>query len=269
MAETNQPDTSPSAEEKTALVQRRFGAVAQAYVTSAVHAQGHDLPWIVEAAALTGTEIVADVATGTGHTAFALAPYAREVIAIDITIPMLAEAQKLAVERQITNVRFLEGDAHALPLASNSVDLVTCRHSAHHFVQAARAAQEWTRVLKPGGRLILDDSISPEEPELDTFLHTIELLRDPSHVRNQRISEWLAILNAAGLQARLFRETGIQLDVTNWTQRMQTPPEDVERIEQLLKDASPLQREHFHIVQQDGQFSFLLPSALFIGSKKA
>src|SRR6266567_1322704 len=106
---------SDHTQQKLRQIQTNFGAAAADYVTSKVHASGQDLAWVVEAAALTGTERVLDVATGAGHTGFALAPYAAEVVALDITKEMLAVAQKSAAERHLDNIRFLEGDAQQLP----------------------------------------------------------------------------------------------------------------------------------------------------------
>lgn len=197
--------SSSVTKSNTSLVQENFGAVASAYTTSKVHASGPDLAWVVEAAALTGHERVVDVGTGTGHTALALAPYASEVIALDITQPMLEEARQLAVSRGITNVRFLQGDAGELPLPDNQFDLVACRQAAHHFPNITRAVNEWGRILKAGGRVVLDDSVSPEDLEAERFLHEIEVLRDPSHGRNYRISEWLSLLTNAGFRAQLVR----------------------------------------------------------------
>src|ERR1700682_4806612 len=116
MSEINQQNTTQNAATYAKLqqIQSRFGAVAADYVTSKVHASGQDLAWLVELAALTGTERVLDVATGGGHAAFALAPHAAEVVALDLTRPMLEVAQKEAEVRQLQNIRFLEGDAQAL-----------------------------------------------------------------------------------------------------------------------------------------------------------
>jgi SAM-dependent methyltransferase len=133
----------------------------------------------------------------------------------------------------------------------------------------SQAVREWVRVLKPEGKLILADSIAPEEPELDIFINELEVLRDSSHVRNHPISEWLTLLREAGLTPRLFRAWDIPLDVPSWTQRIQTPPGDVERIMQLLADASALARERFHIENINGSVSFTLPAALFVGVKSA
>jgi SAM-dependent methyltransferase len=271
VSKTNQSDTSHPAEEGAhlLLIQQCFGPTAQAYATSPIHSQGPDLDWMVEAAALSGKERIVDVATGTGFTAFALAPYAHEVVGIDITLPMLEAAQRLATERQVTNVRFMQGEAHALPFASGSIDVVACRYSAHHFPRIAQAVKEWARVLVPGGKLILVDTISPEEPELDGFLNEIEVLRDPSHLHNYRISEWLAVLGESGLSASVRREWGTSLDIPSWTRRMQTPPEDVERIVQRCVHPSPGAQERFHIEHHDGVLSFTIPSALMVGVKAA
>lgn len=268
MLSSNQPEISQQAGGQN-LVQHNFGAAAQAYVTSAVHANGKDLAWIVEAAALTGQETVVDIATGTGHTALVLAPYAHEVIAVDITVPMLQAAQQLAVERRVSNIRFLEADTLALPLDDNSCDLVTCRYAAHHFAAVEQAVQEWERILKTGGKVIISDTIAPEEPDLDVFLNEIELLRDPSHIRNYRVSEWLSLLNEAGFAAQVVHAWDLTMDVPSWTQRMRTPPEAIEQIEQRFHNASPTAQQRFHIgIGEEGLLSFANPCALFVGIKK-
>lgn len=256
-----------AAQEKLQQVQNNFGAVAANYVTSQVHASGQDLAWIVEALALTGTEHVLDVATGAGHTAFALAPHVAEVVALDITREMLATAQHVATERHLHNVRFLEGNAEALPCADASFDVVTCRQAPHHFPHVQQAVREWARVLKPGGKLALVDSIGPEEADIDELLHEIETLRDPSHVRNHRFSEWLAFLSEAGFTVLITREWGIFLDIPSWTQRMRTPPESVALIEQRMREAFPEARERLGIDEKDGVLAFMLPAAMIVATR--
>jgi ubiquinone/menaquinone biosynthesis C-methylase UbiE len=254
-------------QEKIHLMQNNFGAAAANYVTSSIHASGPDLIWTVEAAALTGTERVLDIATGGGHTAFALAPYAAEVVALDLTRPMLEAAQKEAVARGLTNIHYLEGDAQEMPCEDESFDVVACRHAAHHFPRVRRAVLEWTRVLKPGGKLLLNDSTSPEEPEIDAFLHELEVRRDPAHVRNHRISEWRAFLSEAGFTVNSAHEEGIVLDIPSWTQRIGTPYEEVTAIEKLLRDASPAAHERLRIEEREGVLSFRLPIALIVAVK--
>ena len=249
------------------LVQNNFGAAAADYVTSKVHASGPDLAWLLENAALTGSERVLDVATGGGHTAFILAPYAAEVVALDLTRPMLEVAQKEAHARGLTNISYVEGDAQALPFADESFDVVACRHAPHHFPRIQQAVSEWARVLKPGGKLLLVDSTSPEEDEAHAVLHEIETLRDPSHVRNHRISEWRTYLSTAGFSVSIAREWGLFLDIPSWTKRMRTPPASVATIELLMREATPQVRTRLHFEERDGALGFTLPTALILAIK--
>lgn len=263
------PLSATSAEQaKLQLVQSQFGAAAADYVTSKVHASGRDLAWLPEAASLTGVERVLDVATGGGHAAFALAPGAAEVVALDLTRPMLEVAHKEALARHLTNIHYLEGDAHAIPCADQSFDVVVCRKAAHHFPAIHQAIKEWARVLKPAGKLLLVDSVSPEEAEIDAFLHEIEVLRDPSHERNYRISEWHAFLSEADFEILSTREWGIVLEVADWTQRMRTPPAVVAVIEQNLREASPAVRDRLYIEDSDGTLAFTLPTAFIVATRK-
>jgi ubiquinone/menaquinone biosynthesis C-methylase UbiE len=268
MSDTNPQETfDTAAQEKMRQVQSNFAVAAADYVTSKVHASGKDLVWLVETTVLTGTERVLDVATGGGHAAFALAPHVAEVLALDLTPPMLEVAQKEATARQLDNIRFLEGDAQKIPCADASFDVVTCRKAAHHFPYVRQAVREWARVLKPDGKLALVDSISPEEPEIDVYLNEIEILRDPSHVRNYRLSEWIAFLTEVGFTVSTTREWAIFLDIPTWTQRMRTPVESVTIIEQCLRDASPATRKSLQIEEKDNVLSFMLPTALIVAVK--
>jgi SAM-dependent methyltransferase len=180
---------------------------------------------------------------------------------------MLEVAQKEAEARHLQNIRFLQGDAHAIPCEGNSFDVVVCRQAAHHFPNVRQCVDEWVRVLKPGGKLLLIDSISPEEQDADTFLAEIEILRDPSHVRNHRISQWRVFLNEAGFTVNSVRAWTIFLDIPSWTQRMRTPSESVAIIEQRMRNVSSSVRERLHIEEQDGILSFLLPAVLIVATK--
>ncbi len=270
MSDINRQESihAATSQEKIQQVQSSFGAAAADYVTSKVHASGQDLAWVVEVAGLGGTECVLDVATGAGHTAFALAPNAAEVVALDITPEMLAVAQREASKRGLHNIRFLEGNAQNLPCEDGSFDVVTCRQAAHHFPDVRRAVREWARVLRPGGKVVLVDSASPEEPEIDAFLNEIEVLRDPSHVRNYRRSEWVAFFNEAGFTVNDTREVGILLDIPSWTKRMRTPAASVATIERLLREAAPEARARLGIEEKDGVLAFMLPIVLIWGVKR-
>jgi ubiquinone/menaquinone biosynthesis C-methylase UbiE len=68
---------------------------------------------------------IADVGAGTGSSSLALVKYARQVIGIEREAAMLRQAQEKIRGAGAQRVTFLSGDALDLPLADNSVDLVT------------------------------------------------------------------------------------------------------------------------------------------------
>lgn len=242
-------------------VVRQFSAAASGYANSAVHANGPDLPGFARAAGAGPGDVALDIATGAGHAAFTLAKEAKHVTGIDITENMLTFANQNAKDRGVANVDFRVGDALALDFEADSFDIVTCRVSAHHFSAPQRAVAEMARVLKPGGRVVIVDTISPEDPALDTFENAIELLRDASHVRNYRASEWLEMFGSAGLRAEVVERSGYVLDGQSWVQRMNTPATKVAMIRELFAEASPSLRSYFELREEP--WSWTLPYAIF------
>jgi len=241
----------------TQQVQKQFGPAAQAYATFSFHANGPDLPLIVEAAGLTGSEIVVDLGSGAGHTALACGPHAAKVVGVDVTPQMVETATALALQRGLANVEFRAGDVAHLPFADGSVDVVTSRVSAHHFADVPRVLAEAWRVLKPEGRLIVSDTVAPEDAAADTFLNCIEVLRDPSHVRDYRGSEWMRMLQAAGFAAEMLARMPLALDGADWVKRQDTSPARVAAIRELLRDAHAQLRSAFEA--RDDPWGFTMP----------
>lgn len=249
-------------------VQAQFAGSAEAYVTSAVHANPVDLQRMIALAGLRGDEIVLDVATGGGHTALAFAPHVREVVATDLTPAMLDAAQRFITGRGISNVRFEVADGEALPFADGSFDVVTCRVAPHHFSDVPQFVREVARVLRSGGKFVLDDTIAPEEPILDTFINAIEKLRDPTHVRDYTVSEWRSFCTMAGLiveHAETFTKT---IPFDDWCARSRTPPHVIAELNQRLVAATPEARTAFAIeAENDHVTRFDLHSALILAHK--
>jgi ubiquinone/menaquinone biosynthesis C-methylase UbiE len=248
------------------VIQERFGQAAANYAQAAIHAQGPDLAWMVQALSLRGDERVLDIGTGTGHTAFAFALHVRQVEGLDLTPAMLLQAELGAQERGLTNVSFSRGDVEHLPREDASYDVVTCRWCAHHFLHLRRALAEIARVLKPNGFFLLVDSYSPPSVRADTFLNTLETLRDSSHVRNYTLQEWLEALETVGLHGEILHEWPLHLDGEDWVARMQTPPVYVAAIRALLEGAEAELRHNLHITE-GANWGFNLPAVLLRAQK--
>ena len=204
-------------------VQEQFGPVAANYLTSAVHAQGEDLPVMVQAANLRGVERVLDAGCGAGHTAASFSPHVAEVVALDFTASMLRQVEVLARERGLENISTRLGDVESLPIADATLDLVVSRYSAHHWARPDKALREFRRVLKTGGMFVLSDVLGFSDYVCDTYLNAIELLRDPSHVRDFTLAEWETFFAGAGFELEVVFPYRIFLDFEEWTERMATP----------------------------------------------
>ena len=125
-----------------------------------------------------------------------------------------------------------------------SCDIVTCRVAAHHFRAPEQAIAEMARVLRPNGRLVLVDNYAPDRQELDEFINRLEVLRDPSHVREHTLAQWQGFMAAAGLRVEIRALDCIRLDFADWVRRSQTPPDAVQRLREMLLSASPEARPH-------------------------
>jgi ubiquinone/menaquinone biosynthesis C-methylase UbiE len=151
---------------------------------------GVTLAWLEP---LAGDMIVLDVACGAGHVAEAVAPYVRQVVGIDLTPSLLVLGAQRLRTAGIANVLLQEGNAHSLPFAAESFDLVFCRGSLHHVADPPLAVAEMVRTCRPGGRVVLSDLIAPSAEIRDTFDHLHRLL-DPSHLRAFLEDELSALL---------------------------------------------------------------------------
>jgi len=129
-------------------VQSQFGAAAEAYGTSLVHADTSALQRVVELASPKPGDAALDLATGAGHTALALAPRVARVIAYDLTREMLLETRRNAAARGLANVHTQQGPAEKLPFRDASFDIVTVRQAPHHFADVRSAIREMARVAK-------------------------------------------------------------------------------------------------------------------------
>jgi len=99
---------------------------------------------------------VLDAGCGTGFLSFELAARGHRVTGIDFAPAMLDEARRKAEERGVS-IRFEQADAEQLPFAPASFDLVISRHLLWTLQHPEAAIDEWIRVLRRRGRLVIVD----------------------------------------------------------------------------------------------------------------
>ncbi len=233
---------------------RHYAPRAADYVTSQVHAEGEDLNQIEAMLRGLGAGRVLDLGCGGGHVSYRAAPFAKEVVAVDVTARMLEVVAETAAARGIGNIATRQAAAEQLPFADASFDFVATRFSAHHWQDMPAGLRQARRVLAASGRAIFIDTIAPREPVLDTHLQTVELLRDASHVRNYNLGDWIVALEAAGFVVDGVTRRRVRLEFGSWIARTRTPPDYAEVIRSLQNAAPGAARAHFEI-EADGSFS--------------
>jgi SAM-dependent methyltransferase len=244
---------------------RQFGASAANYLSSPVHATGADLERLTAIGAEQQPVRVLDLGCGAGHASFALARGGvRRITAYDPSSEMLAVVAHEAAARGYEAIETCAGAAEALPFERGTFDLVVTRYSAHHWASVPRALEECARVTVPGGRLIVIDVIAPERPLFDTSLQVIEFLRDASHVRDYRVSEWAAMQRCAGFCEPTVTRWKLPTEFNSWIARIGTPPARVAALHAVFADLSGEAVEYFQV---GPEFSFVIDSAWMETSK--
>ena len=191
-----------SAEQLKQLSIKEFTKAAQVYESD--HAGIYeickdDYPQMLEELQSESFEDVLDVGCGTGAVLELLhGEYPeKRLTGLDLTPRMI----EVARAKQLENVRFIVGDAEALPFESRSFDAVLCSNSFHHYPHPERFFAEVARVLRPGGRLVLRDYTSNDVAVW--LMNNIELplarLLGHGDVRILKLSELRALVEESGL----------------------------------------------------------------------
>jgi demethylmenaquinone methyltransferase/2-methoxy-6-polyprenyl-1,4-benzoquinol methylase len=152
-------------------VRSMFDRIAGVYdVMNRVMTAGLDARWRERAADLAAVgpgDRALDVATGTGDLALALARRVApggEVVGSDFAQRMLDQAR-----RKAPGIRFEWGNALSLPYPDDEFDAATVGFGARNFADLRRGLAEMTRVVRPGGRVVVLEITTPRRPPLSWF----------------------------------------------------------------------------------------------------
>ncbi len=150
--------------DKAARVQAMFDAIAPGYERfNTLATLGRDAAWrrkTVAAAGLRAGDVVLDVCCGTGDMlrALARAAAARLLIGLDFAANMLAHVEKRC---QVPFSALVRADAQRLPLADQSVDVITCAFGVRNFRDLQAGLDEMFRVARPGARVVILEFAMP------------------------------------------------------------------------------------------------------------
>lgn len=235
----------------TDRVQEVFGKRAAFYVDSASHKDREVLATVADMCGEISDSTLLDVATGTGHTALFLAPLAKKVVGLDLTREMLSLARKASQEQDIPNLEWVRGNVNRLPFPDRSFQVVCSRRAPHHFSDLDTALGEMVRVLKDGGRLVIDDRSVPDDQEVDETMNLLDRLHDPSHVREHGTRAWKEALMRAGLTLCELHQYRRHLPLTTLTWNAEK--EGAAEIERVVADLPKGLRERMSVETVNGQ----------------
>jgi len=230
-------------------VREQFGRTADGYVRNKGFSQGEDLAEAVRLLKPTQDDVMLDVACGGGHTALYFARYVRSVVASDLTMQMLKKAQEyISEEGGVENVTFREADAEDLPFPSGAFTILTCRVAPHHFPDVPRALKEFHRVLRrKEGRLVIVDTLLPEDEEIAEFFQKVEKSRDVTHVQSYRQEEWVRMIDEAGFDVRETEIIPKTHEFQEWAKRTGMSREAVQQLNRTFIDAPGKVQDYFKL----------------------
>jgi SAM-dependent methyltransferase len=170
-----------------------FARAADVYERARPEYPPEAVAWLVDRLELRPGRVVVDVAAGTGKLTRLLVPTGARVVGVE----PLAEMRSV-LRRAVPEAEALEGTAEALPLPDACADALTVA-AAFHWFRHDEALAEFTRVLRPGGRLAIVYNLRDPESELQQELsRMIERHADVELARLRGI-DTRAILEESGL----------------------------------------------------------------------
>ena len=155
-------------EPRAAKVNDLFAAIARRYnLLNDIQSFGLHRRWkrrAIELAAVQPGNRALDLCCGTGDLALALARRGAEVTGVDFSPAMLeiAEARRREnFKSQISNLKFMAGDAQQIPFPDASFDIVTVGYGLRNLARWEKGLDEMRRVARPGARLVVLDFGKP------------------------------------------------------------------------------------------------------------
>ena len=255
----------------TSEVARQFDQHARQFAVSRLHREGAARTMLIEHMEPVTDEVLLDVGTGPGPVALAFSDYVRRAVGLDASDAMLAAARLGARRQEAHNLAWVSGDAHALPFRDRSFDLVTSRACPHHFADIRRAVREMARVLRRGGRLGIADGTVPEDDELDVFINQLDLLHDPTTVRNYRPSEWRGFVEEAGLRLDWSEPLAYELAegrlLSDWMARSGASTPVFEEGRRRLLEAPERIRRFLRVAVEGDDVRFDLPRLVLVATR--
>ena len=255
------------AHRKKQSARDRFGRRSDAYSKSGILSNKDHLNLIIDLASPEESDSVLDIATGNGFLAFEFAEKVSRVIGCDMTEDMLDIAESIRKERKLDNVAFEVMDAESLRFEDGSFDIVSCRFAFHHFTNPKKVISEMVRVCRNGGKIVLVDGLSSEDPVKSEYHNRIEQIRDPSHVRLYSRSELIKMLQDAGLRVTHAREWDADFYFDEWIAIANPGEEIAEQVRSMMINSIEDDKTGLNVRFKDDKMLFTYSTVILVAEK--
>jgi SAM-dependent methyltransferase len=250
------------------LIRDQFTRQATPFSTAAPIASEAALQMIIDAARPGGDDTVLDVACGGGIVVCAFAPHVRHATGIDMTMAMLERARALAAEKRLANVTWQEAEVERLPYPDGAFTIVVTRFAMHHFLDPAAVFREMVRVCAPGGRVVVVDTHTSEDPAKAAAFNRLEILRDPSHARSLYLAELKGLFRTAGLGEPRVSFYELRDTVTNLLARSFPNPGDETKIIAMFTTAIADDSLGIPVHRAGEQIEYAYPVAILAADRR-
>jgi SAM-dependent methyltransferase len=194
---------------------------------------------------------------GSGVLALAFAPRVESVVALEWDLR----------PRRPANVALEPAEAHDVPFPDDAFDIAACGPTFHHLTSPRIAMREMARVVRPGGRVVIEDIIASEQTVRARYQDRLERLRDRSHPGYLRLSQLIAYTGEAGLKLREVRVHDLQREFNEWLIGGRSSPARIEHIRRLMVGAAAADLSGLGIRSMDDTIVFTQQLAWLVAEK--
>ena len=213
--------------------------VAQVDLTSKRQDDMQRLRRLVAFAKLPPDARVLDLGAGIGLLPILLAEDgAKSVVGIDISPAMLEQAEYFRLSQPgagAANVSYRLAPGHALPFHNETFDVVMCRLVLNHVRRADRILNEITRVLRPGGYLVLAELLGADNPVKRATQNAIEERRNPAHVSARGQEQYGKLLADAGLTVETKEVVTVERELEEWLSAYAPDKADAAAVREMIE----------------------------------
>jgi len=260
-------DSATAAHDAT--IADQFTRQAAEFAASSVLHDRAALDLLVAAAGPQPSDVTLDVACGPGSVVAAFARRVRRAEGLDATQAMLDEARKLAAREGLANVAWHRGDIHALPFPAGAFDIVSCRYALHHLLEPQRAFGEMLRVCRPGGRIVLCDAVTSDDPAKAAAFNAMERYRDSSTVEFRTLGFLRGLFAAAGLPAPSERFYGVPAELKRLVAMSYPVDDDRAGLRAMIEASLEGDTMGVNARREGGTVHFAYPAAVLVAAKGA